>query len=54
MRRISERTGSPNQVIDQAITRMSKAYEMTMNDLLIIRKENQDLRAAHEKENQKR
>jgi hypothetical protein len=30
--------------------RMSKAYEMTMNDLLLVRKENYDLRAAHEKE----
>jgi hypothetical protein len=53
-RRISERTGSPNQVIDQAIMRMSKAYEMTMNGLLLVRKENYDLRAAHEKEKQKR
>ena len=34
--------------------RMSKAYEMTMNDLLLVRKENHDLRAAHEKEKQKR
>jgi hypothetical protein len=33
--------------------RMLKAYEMTMNDLLLIRKENYDLRAAHEKEKQK-
>lgn len=53
-RRINERTGSPNQVIDQAIMRMSKAYEMTMNELLLVRKENYDLRAAHEKEKQKR
>jgi hypothetical protein len=53
-RRISERTGSPNQVIDQAIMRMSKAYETTVNDLLLVRKENHDLRAAHEKEKQKR
>ncbi|KAL3713144.1 hypothetical protein TMatcc_001847 [Talaromyces marneffei ATCC 18224] len=34
-RRISERTGSPNQVIDQAIMRISKAYEITMNDLVL-------------------
>ncbi|KAI7976410.1 hypothetical protein EIK77_010170 [Talaromyces pinophilus] len=34
--------------------RMSKAYEMTMNDLLLVWKENYDLRAAHEKEKQKR
>jgi hypothetical protein len=53
-RRINERTGSPNQVIDQAIMRMSKAYETSINDLLLVRKENQDLRAAHEKEKQKR
>ena len=53
-KRISERTGSPNQVIDQAIMRMSKAYETTMNDLLLVRKENYNLRAAHEKEKQKR
>jgi hypothetical protein len=53
-KRISERTGSPNQVIDQAIIRMSKAYETTMNDLLLVRKENRDLRAANEKEKQKR
>ncbi|EED15710.1 pogo transposable element, putative [Talaromyces stipitatus ATCC 10500] len=52
-KRISERTGSPNQVIDQAVMRMSKAYETTMNDLLLVRKENHDLRAAHEKEKQK-
>ncbi|EEA22979.1 pogo transposable element, putative [Talaromyces marneffei ATCC 18224] len=53
-RRISERTGSPNQGINQAIIRMSKAYETTMHDLLLIRKENYDLRAAHEKEKRKR
>uniref|UniRef100_A0A093ULC9 Tigger transposable element-derived protein 2 n=2 Tax=Talaromyces marneffei PM1 TaxID=1077442 RepID=A0A093ULC9_TALMA len=53
-RRISEHTGSPNQGINQAIIRMSKAYETTMHDLLLIRKENYDLRAAHEKEKRKR
>jgi hypothetical protein len=53
-KRINEHTGNPNQVIDQAITRMSKAYETTMNDLLLVRKEVYDLRAAHEKEKQKR
>ncbi|EEA28014.1 conserved hypothetical protein [Talaromyces marneffei ATCC 18224] len=53
-RRISERTGSPNQVIDQAIMRISKAYEITMNDLVLVRKEMHDLRAANEKEKQKR
>jgi hypothetical protein len=53
-RRISRRTRSSSEVIDEAIIRMSKAYEMTVNDLLLVRKENHDLRAAHEKEKQKR
>ncbi|EED14181.1 hypothetical protein TSTA_104000 [Talaromyces stipitatus ATCC 10500] len=34
--------------------RMSKAYETTMNDLVLVQKENRDLRAAHGKEKQKR
>ncbi|EEA24967.1 conserved hypothetical protein [Talaromyces marneffei ATCC 18224] len=51
-RRVSERTGGSNQAIDQAIMRMSKAYEIAMNDLLLARKENYDLRAAYEKEKQ--
>ncbi|EED16243.1 conserved hypothetical protein [Talaromyces stipitatus ATCC 10500] len=54
IRRIDQLTGSPNEVIDQAIMRMSKPYEKTVNDLLIVWKENKDLRAAHEKEKQKR
>jgi hypothetical protein len=33
---------------------MSKAYEISINELLIVRKEVHDLRAAHEKEKQKR
>jgi hypothetical protein len=41
-------------VIDQAIMQMSKAYETTMNDLLLVRKEKHNLRAANEKEKQKR
>jgi hypothetical protein len=53
-KRLSRRTRSPSQVIDEAIMRISKAYEMTINDLLLVRKENHDLRAAHEKEKQKR
>lgn len=53
-RRISRCIKSPSEVIDEAIIRMSKAYEMTVNDLLLVRKENHDLRAAHEKEKQKR
>lgn len=33
---------------------MSKAYEMTTNSLMLLGKEVHDLRAAHEKEKQKR
>ena len=33
---------------------MSKAYEILANDVLLTRKENYDLRAANEKEKQKR
>ncbi|EED16659.1 conserved hypothetical protein [Talaromyces stipitatus ATCC 10500] len=53
-KRIGRRTRSSSEVIDEAILRISKAYETTRNDLLLIRKENHDLRAAHEKEKQKR
>ncbi|EEA18842.1 pogo transposable element, putative [Talaromyces marneffei ATCC 18224] len=55
-KRINECTGSlnQNQEINQAIIRLSKAYETIANDVLLVRKENHDLRAAHEKEKQKR
>ncbi|EED17288.1 pogo transposable element, putative [Talaromyces stipitatus ATCC 10500] len=55
-KRINERTGSLNQneEINQAVIRLSKAYEILANDALLVRKENRDLRAAHEKEKQKR
>ncbi|EED15091.1 pogo transposable element, putative [Talaromyces stipitatus ATCC 10500] len=55
-KRINERTGSlnQNQEINQAVIRLSKAYEILANDALLVRKENRDLRAAHEKEKQKR
>ncbi|EED11440.1 transposon, putative [Talaromyces stipitatus ATCC 10500] len=43
-----------NQEINQAVIRLSKAYEILANDVLLTRKENYDLRAAHEKEKQKR
>jgi kynurenine formamidase len=36
------------------IDQMSKAYEITTNSLLLLGKEVHDLRAAHEKEKQKR
>ncbi|EED14100.1 pogo transposable element, putative [Talaromyces stipitatus ATCC 10500] len=54
-KRINERTESnQNQEINQAVVQLSKAYEMIANDVLLVRKENYDLRAAHEKEKQKR
>ncbi|EED14743.1 pogo transposable element, putative [Talaromyces stipitatus ATCC 10500] len=51
---INERTGNQNQEINQAVIRLSKAYEILANDTLLVRKENHDLRAANEKEKQKR
>jgi hypothetical protein len=53
-RLIGQRTTSPLSPINKAVDRMSKACEMTMNELSIIRKEVHDLRAANEKEKQKR
>ncbi|EED13944.1 hypothetical protein TSTA_101800 [Talaromyces stipitatus ATCC 10500] len=53
-KRISRHTRSSSEAIDEVFTRASKAYETTMNDLLLARKENHDLRTAHEKEKQKR
>jgi hypothetical protein len=53
-KRISQRTGSPLDSVDEVINRMSKAYEMTANSLMLLGKEVHDLRAAHEKEKQKR
>jgi hypothetical protein len=53
-KRISQRIGSPLDSVDEVINRMSKAYEMTANSLTLLGKEVHDLRAAHEKEKQKR
>ena len=53
-RRISQHTESPLDSVDEVIDRMSKAYEMTTNSLMLLGKEVHDLRAAHEKEKQKR
>jgi hypothetical protein len=53
-RLIIQRTTSPLSPINQAVDRMSKACEITMNELSIIRKEVHDLRAANKKEKQKR
>ncbi|EED17208.1 ankyrin repeat-containing protein, putative [Talaromyces stipitatus ATCC 10500] len=54
IKKINEPTTGPFEVVDQAINRLSKAYEMSRNELLIIQKEVHDLRAANEKEKQKR
>jgi hypothetical protein len=52
-RRISQRTRSLSKVINEAIIQILKAYKMTVNNLLLIQKENYDLQAAHEKKKQK-
>jgi hypothetical protein len=49
-KRINEYPTSPLERVDQAIKRMSKAYEMSINELSIIQKEMHDLRAANERE----
>jgi hypothetical protein len=51
---ISQRTGSPIDSVDEAINQISKAYKMTANSLILLRKEVHNLRAAHKKEKQKR
>ncbi|EED13461.1 conserved hypothetical protein [Talaromyces stipitatus ATCC 10500] len=53
-KRISRHTRSSSEAIDEVFTRASKAYEMSINKLTIAQKELHDLRAAHEKEKQKR
>jgi hypothetical protein len=52
-KRISQRTESPLGSVDKVIDRMSKAYKITTNSLLLLRKEVHDLRATHKKEKQK-
>ncbi|EED13708.1 pogo transposable element, putative [Talaromyces stipitatus ATCC 10500] len=53
-KRISWHTRSSSKAIGEVFTRASKAYEMSINKLTIAQKELHDLRAAHEKEKQKR
>ncbi|EED23218.1 conserved hypothetical protein [Talaromyces stipitatus ATCC 10500] len=53
-KRISRHTRSSSEAIGEVFTRASKAYEMSINKLTIAQKELHDLRAAHEKEKQKR
>ncbi|EED13550.1 transposon, putative [Talaromyces stipitatus ATCC 10500] len=53
-KRISRHTRSSSEAIGEVFTRASKAYEMSINQLTIAQKELHDLRAAHEKEKQKR
>ncbi|EED17013.1 pogo transposable element, putative [Talaromyces stipitatus ATCC 10500] len=52
--RISRHTRSSSEAIGEVFTRASKAYEMSINELTITQKELHDLRAAYEKEKQKR
>ena len=44
----------PTSPLDRRLDRISKACERQMIDMTIVRKEVHDLRAAHEKEKQKR
>ncbi|EED18676.1 hypothetical protein TSTA_080930 [Talaromyces stipitatus ATCC 10500] len=53
-KRISRHTRSSSEAIGEVFTRASKAYEMSINELTITQKELHDLRAAYEKEKQKR
>ncbi|EED11996.1 conserved hypothetical protein [Talaromyces stipitatus ATCC 10500] len=53
-KRINKHTENPFEGLDQILSRMSKAYETARNDYLLARKEVGDLRAANEKEKQKR
>ncbi|EED23902.1 pogo transposable element, putative [Talaromyces stipitatus ATCC 10500] len=53
-KRINEHTTRSLEVIDRAIKQLSRAHEMSINELLIVRKEVLNLRAANEKEMQKR
>jgi hypothetical protein len=53
-KRISQRTGSPLDSVDEVINQISKAYEMTANSLMLLGKEVHDLQATHEKKKQKR
>ncbi|EED11542.1 conserved hypothetical protein [Talaromyces stipitatus ATCC 10500] len=53
-KRISRHTRSSSEAIGELFTRASKAYEMSINKLTIAQKELHDLRAAHEREKQKR
>ena len=45
---------SPSRRFDEAFNQIIKACESTMNDAAIMKKQYQDLFAAHEKEKQKR
>lgn len=49
-RQINERTGSPTQVMDQAMIQMIEVFETATKTVLLLRKENKDLRAALAKE----
>jgi hypothetical protein len=51
---LKERTCSPSTPTKAALDQLIKGCEMAMNSAILLAKENQDLRAAHEKELQKK
>jgi len=51
---LRQRTQSPRSRIKSALNQLVKGCDMTMNSAIILTKENQDLRAAHEKQAQKK
>jgi len=51
---LRQRTQSPSSPTKSALNQLVKGCEMAMNSAIILTKENQDLRAAHEKQTQKR
>jgi len=51
---LRQRTQSPSSPTKSALNQLVKGCEMAMNSAIILTKENRDLRAAHEKQTQKR
>jgi hypothetical protein len=51
---LRHRTQSPPSPTNRALNQLVKGFEIALNGAAILAKENQDLRAAHEKELQKR
>jgi hypothetical protein len=53
-RLLRDRTQSPSSTTKRALNQLLKGCEMAMNSAVLLAKENQDLRAANEKQRQKR